>query len=228
MMKINIKKIICLMLVSVFLISTYAAAFQNRDKTSTYVSEDIDPLVDLNVTVTIKEIRAFDKIDWVGKPDFYVKVFINDVEHTSPVWHNQKHIKPNWSVVQNVSDYEENVSIKIQLWDWNPGMDKLCDINSNNNQGYLSKRDVDLVYSLKTGHWRGDDYIYPDPTNFDLSGYGRLNGCDDNSIYQRDRDCELWFDISQNDYDGDGVPYWTEFNIYGTDPEVDNTGMESL
>ena len=61
----------------------------------------------------------------------------------------------------------------------------------------------------------------------DPSGYGRANGCDDNSIYQNDKDCEIWFDITQNDYDGDGIPYWTEVNVYGTNPEYDNTGEDA-
>jgi hypothetical protein len=76
---------------------------------------------------------------------------------------------------------------------------------------------VELSYSIKTGHWTGDDQLE------DSSGYRRLNGCDDGSIYKRERDCELWFNIYQNDYDDDGIPYWTEINDYGTDPEVDNT-----
>jgi hypothetical protein len=37
-------------------------------------------------------------------------------------------------------------------------------------------------------------------------------------------DCELWFNVYQNDFDGDSIPYWIEVNEYGTDPEIDNTG----
>lgn len=228
MIKIDIKKIICLILVTVFLLSTNAVAFQEKDEiieTSVYGSEDIDPLVDLEVTVTIKEIRALDKIDLFGDPDFYVKVFINDVEHTSPIWRNQKYVKPIWSVTQDVPDDEENVYIKIQLWDQNFLRDKICDI-SQSDQSDPNSYDVELIYSLKTGHWRGDDYVRSDPLFSDLSGYGRLNGCDDNSIYQNDRDCELWFNITQTDYDGDGIPYWTEVNVYKTSPVLNDAGMD--
>jgi|GEM_PF-6176274 len=35
-------------------------------------------------------------------------------------------------------------------------------------------------------------------------------------------DCELWFDITQNDGDGDGLTWWEEVNVYGTDPTVRN------
>jgi hypothetical protein len=34
------------------------------------------------------------------------------------------------------------------------------------------------------------------------------------------------FDITQNDPDGDNIPYWTETNIYHTDPTVDDTGSD--
>lgn len=243
-MKINIRQILCLILVVLFLFSMNTSALKNTvisnlDKnedsiktirnivmeSSSYESDDLDPLIELNVTVTIKEIRALDRIDRFTDPDFYVKVFINDEEYKSDVWRNQKYVKPNWSVTKDVPDEEENVSIKIQLWDWNLGIDKMCDLGLNGGN-FQDQRDIDLVYSLKTGHWRGEDFIYPDPLSFDNSGYGRLNGCDDNSIYQNDMDCELWFDITQNDNDSDGIPYWTEVEEYGTDPEVNDLGRD--
>jgi len=237
-------KILCMSLVIILLISGYSIGLKNTtislqndheitknflkntETKSTPSEDDIDPLVDLEITVTIKEIRALDKIDIIGDPDFYIKVFINEIEKTSPVWQNQKYVKPNWSVTQNVPDDQEYVTIKIQLWDKNKGKDKICDISSNPQEDPLSY-DIDLYYTLKTGHWDGDDYIYPiSSVIFDQSGYGRSNGCDDNSIYQNDRDCEISFDISQNDYDNDNIPYWTETNIYGTDPTIDDTGRD--
>jgi hypothetical protein len=68
-----------------------------------------------------------------------------------------------------------------------------------------------------------ESFWYEEP---DKSGYGRLNGCDDNSIYQNNRDCELWFNIYQNDFDGDGIPYWTEVNVYNTSTDVNNIGED--
>lgn len=192
--------------------------------------EDLDPLIDLEVTVTIKEIRAFDKIDKFSDPDFYVKVFINGEEGPKcGVWHNQKYVKDDdfiYRFTKNVADDVEFVEIIIQLWDWNYGLDKLCDIASNNNEN-TNRHDITVLYSLKSGHWFGDDSVSTPGSWFtDYSGYGRANGCDDNSIYEKDRDCELVFDITQNDYDRDGIPYWTEVNKFGTNPEVDNTGQD--
>ena len=96
--------------------------------------EDLDPLTDIQVTVTIKEIRAFDTIDKYSEPDFFVKVIINNEELTSPIWKNQKHIEDlNWFYQFDVPDDEEFVSITIQLWDWNPGLNTHCDIACNDN-----------------------------------------------------------------------------------------------
>jgi hypothetical protein len=243
----NIKNVICLMLVIVFLMSantfalkitkssvlnegeTVVKSIMNNEIPISYVQQDLDPLVDLEITVTIKEIRAFDEIENIGKHDFYVKIYINEEEFTSPTWFNTKYVKDqDWSVKLNVPDDVEDVSIKIQLWERNVGFDRLCDISKDYTL-FKESRDVELIYNIRTGHWYGDDAIqhYLDwDARGDPSGYGRLNGCDDNSIYKQDMDCELWFDITQNDYDGDGIPYWTEVNIYGTDPEVCDLGRD--
>lgn len=207
---------------------------------ATAAAEDLDPLADIAVTVDIHKIRSLekgdmqvtptDKIDRFSDPDFYVKVLINGQEFTSPVWKNQKYVyEPGWSATLDVPDDEEFVDVVIQLWDENPGLDRLCDL-STNEEMYPYSYTINLTYSIKTGHWFGEDYIYNQEEHWqspDQSGYGRLNGCDDNSIYQSNRDCELWFDIHQPDPDGDGIPYWTEVNVYGTDPAMDNTGEDA-
>ena len=232
MVKNSKGKIIFLMLVTFILISTSSIAtmtttkMHKNDNISILIeTEDIDPLVDLEVTVTVKEIRALDKIDSTCNPDFYVRVFINDEEFESPVWKNQKYLKPDWSATCDVPDNKTEVNIKIQLWDWNTGLDKLCDI-SKNDPVEPNSYDIKLLYNLRSGHWYGDDYISHMPIFFDPSGYGRLNGCDDNSIYERDMDCEMWFEITQTDFDGDGIPYYMEVYEYNTDPEQNDTGMD--
>ncbi len=229
------KNVTCLFIILILFMSTVSANTINKKKNSLpYLEDDLDPLVDIEITVEIQKIRAFDKndrqlsiipyspkyfrseyIDKESDPDFYVKIIINENEFTSDIWYDTKYIYDQpWLATLNVPDNEEFVDITIQLWDWNKNGDIMCDIGNKND-------DVNLQYSIKTGHWTGDDQIK------DLSGYGRLNGCDDGTIYKRDRDCELWFNIYQNDYDGDGIPYWTEMVDYETDPEIDNTGDDS-
>jgi hypothetical protein len=232
-MKIYFKSIKCIILVCFFIASS-AGGIEIRPEKQTSTFSDFDPLVDVDVTVEIQQIRTFDKDDkqlsiipfypifvkreYVDKdsdPDFYVKVLINNEEYVSEIWHDTKYIyNPEFSATLDVPDDEEFVTVKIQLWDWNSNGDVLCDIGDKND-------DVELTYSINTGPWTGDDQLG------DPSGYGRLNGCDDGSIYRRDRDCELWFKIYQNDYDGDGIPYWTEVYDYGSDPKVSNLGDDS-
>ncbi len=192
-------------------------------------NDDYDPFVDVEVTVNILKIRSFEKedpqvfakevIDEHSDPDFYLKIMINDDEFISSVWYDMKYIYDTlWSATLNVPDTVEIVDITIQLWDkadQGDGEDRLCDISSDPNT-----YDVHLIYSIATGQWEGDDYLG------DTSGYGRLNGCDDGTIYQQDRDCELWFEIYQNDVDGDRIPYWTEVNVLSTDPTVDDTSLD--
>lgn len=238
MKHITITMVTSIMIFSLTMASVYAGQQHTTHHTQTLLFEDLDPLVDIAITVDIQKIRSLEKndnhvhsnkkIDLMSDPDFYVKVFINDVPFTSTVWRNTKYIdNPEWSATLNVPDEQEFVTIQIQLWDENGIVDKRCDISSDFNS-YEDSFDIELTYSLKTGLWWGDDYVTPDTLSFDPSGYGRLNGCDDGSIYERgQRDCELWFDIYQTDYDSDGIPYWTEVNIYGTDPMIDNGGEDA-
>ena len=200
------------------------------------LDSDLDPLVDIHVTFELLKLRSLEKydnhlnfreyIDRYSYPDFYLKVWINDQMFQSPIWRNTRYIyDPDWKVTANVPDDEEWVNITIQLWDSNIGRDQKCDI-SGYEEGGKDSYDVNLFYNVKSGHWMGDDYAEEYTLNADPSGYGRLNGCDDGSIYQHDYDAELWFNIYQNDYDGDGIPYWTETEVFGTNPKVDDTGRD--
>jgi len=154
-----------------------------------------------------------------NNPSFYVKVSINEEEFTSNIWSNTKYVyNPNWNATLNVPDDEEEVNIKIQLFD-SANNDISFDISPDEGESEEG-RNVEIVYNIKTGHWTGDD------ESEDYSGYGRLSGTDDGTIYEKDFDCELWFDIYQNDADGDKIPYWTEIYLLGTDPEVDDTLLD--
>jgi len=203
-------------------------------------ANDFNPFGNETVTVTINAIRSLEKndiqipsikkINWVGKPNFYVKVFINDVEFTSQIWKRMKYVyEPNWSATLDVSDTQEMVQVRIELWDQSLVGNRQCDLSGINEEPVREDRGVNLSYSVKTGHWYGDDSINNMEgwmSSNDPSGYGRLCGSDDGSIYQQDRDCELWFDITQTDPDGDGIPYWSEVHVYHTDPLVDDTGRD--
>ena len=224
-MKNLIKKSICFLIVGLFLMTTSASAFQILLKESKNIDNKQTMLLNDNVeiTFTVKEIRAYDKIDILSDPDFYVVLKIDGEKIKSDIWKNQKYVKEEWS--HSFTTDKENITIVIELWDQDIGFDKLCDLTKNS---YSKKQDyaATIIYNVPTGHWYGSDYIYPESILHDESGYGRLNGCDDHTYNTNDRDCELIFDITQTDIDGDGIPAWVETNIYGTDPTVNDTGRD--
>jgi hypothetical protein len=87
------------------------------------------------------------------------------------------------------------------------------------NEVSVEKESFSVTYDYRTGHWYGkDDHLG------DSDGYGHYVG----------EEYEIWFNIYQNDNDRDGIPFWTEVNIYGFDPTVsdkfadpDNDGIPS-
>ena len=68
-----------------------------------------------------------------------------------------------------------------------------------------------IHYDLATGNWYGDDWLG------DSDGYGHI-------IF---KNYEMWFDVTYNDYDKDGLTYWEESNIYHTSPYVNNAMEDS-
>ena len=184
------------------------------------VLDDFDPLVDIVVFFEVLAIRPLDKIDLFSDPDFYLKVFIDGEEFVSPTWHDTIHLYDCWNISKNVDDSKEVVDIRVELWDWDSLRPKRCDISGDINW-FDTGFTIDLEYNIKTGLWYGDDYNVGDP-----SGFGRLCGCDDGSIYKDENDCEVYFNIYQNDFDSDEIPYFVEEYVYKTDPEVSNLGED--
>jgi hypothetical protein len=190
---------------------------------------DFDPLVDLTCTIEILKIRSLEHddpqldvrevIDETSDPDFYITLIIDENVYTSPIYWNTRYVyHPDFSVLYDIPDDHETLSITIQLWDaadTNSEQDRLCDISRDTGDAD-DAYDVELRYDVRQGMWTGDDALQ------DSSGYGRVNGCDDGTIYIPDRDCELWFSITQHDADLDGIPYYVETTIYGSDPALND------
>ena len=67
-----------------------------------------------------------------------------------------------------------------------------------------------VTYDYRNGTWNGDDYLK------DSDGYGHYNGTN----------YEIWFTLSQTDYDNDDIPYWAEVNILFTNPKIDDSNLD--
>ncbi|MCK5016859.1 MAG: hypothetical protein KAS32_07280, partial [Candidatus Peribacteraceae bacterium] len=220
------------------LITEFSVDVDNDDDGVGYY-DDIDPLVDLEVTIKISEILALDDVDSPTEADFYLKVMIYDQWFQSAgdyIELDNDHIYPNLEFTKNVPDFTEEIYVMIELFDDDDSTsDDWCDISvrdtyegdeysaSNTN---ADGRRVVLTYNLKYGTWSGDD------SPGDANGYGHVSGNEDDNTGDDD-DCEVWFDITQNDGDGDGLTYWQEVgpdnpDAYGTDPsdwDTDGDGM---
>ncbi|HIH28260.1 MAG TPA: hypothetical protein HA260_00485 [Thermoplasmata archaeon] len=208
------------MLICLLLIMPVTAVKLDLNNQQQNILEDYDPLVDINITVDILAIRALDTIDLFSDPDFFVTLFINDAEYTSPLWENTRYLYHCFTVTADVPDDTKTVNVTIQLWDADEDENTLCDISKSPNTDD-SGRDIHLLYDVSIGRWSGDN------NPVDITGCGRVCGSADGSIETNENDCELWFDIHQNDFDHDGLPYWIETNVYGTDPTVDDTDSDN-
>jgi len=175
----------------------------DTDGDGTSDSKDYDPLVNLHVYVYIKEIlQSGDWVDgWPNKKgDFYVKVAVNGVWKKSKQFAgDDAHVYPRITYGWDVPDGIRIVDVTIQLWDNDPkpNPDDHVDISGWG-------KTLDLHYNVRTGMWSGEDYYQ------DRNGFGHASGHEDGSYGWDDNDCDIWFDIYQNDYDSDRIPYLQE------------------
>lgn len=181
-----------------FVLSKSSLLYQNDEI-------DFDPLVDLKLTCLIKSVRCFEDKNSM----MFVQLQINNQEVNSPIWNVMDYTKKvNWSFQQDIPDDKKIIDVYIRLFNSNT----LCDLNKDPD-----KKQIHLLFNVETGRWTGDDFFG------DESGYGRLNGCGCGIIDNAEKNGEIVFDLFLNDYDHDNIPYWTEINILGTDPTVDNS-----
>ena len=184
------------------------------------IDDRISPLTNQGLALKILRIRhrgLLDKLmtpgrSWRNKPTFY---FISDID----------------GLIVNSKDQicsGGSATLPFITWD-SLGMEYRIQRDADEEQatssitlqfieqqatGLLGRKTKDVVrdtlhilYDYKTGHWYGDDTLQ------DHDGYGHHVG----------DTFEVWFDIQPMDYDHDGSPYWTEVNILGTDPRIDDT-----
>jgi len=189
-------------------------------------SNDIGPLVDLVLGVNINRLKTFydnQNIDLSlfgsGLADFRVVIDVDSAVYSSGVlaW-NSWDITPDLFVQFNVDDSKRYIPIVIEVWDEDSdenilvrddGVDDLLQIATTGSDYKLN-----LNYDLGRGVWTGEDYIG------DSDGYGYTQS----PTFHRYA-AKMRFNIWDNgDTDNDGLRYWEEMNVYGTDPSVDNTG----
>ena len=191
--------------------------------------QDIDPLVNLQVTIHIKEIYCHNDPDLLSAGDPYITVSLGSGQeaHTSniPIKVDDNHIEPSeWSGLTatfDAPDYENiYLSLSLTVRDDSIFNDEYYDCSPQTTISAL------IEYNPATMMWRY--YNFPSDTAWKHEGY--IAGGDRSNPW-----AEVWFDITQNDYDGDGLTWWQEVRerapgeaAYGTDPtdrDTDGDGM---
>jgi len=166
---------------------------------------DVDPTIDLSIDVIIKRVRTLD-VEIGQSPTFSVVVKVGEDEWEIGDFKGFDVMNPGTAHF-NIPDDAEKEIITIEVF--KNGIH--ADIGN-------SSRDLEITYSNLNGTWWGNDCIGDD------SGYGHAGGHEDGTV--NESDCEIWFDIVQEDYDGDGLAYWEETNVYGTDPLKNDLGRD--
>lgn len=187
------------------------------------IDDRISPLVNQGLIVEILRIRDRDIIDqmmnsyftWRKDPVFYFVCTIDDLEYNSRDVVSATDVNDEpfnvWDTIllenkmsANVEEEQETSLVTIDIFKQESS--KLFGLKKE----YIKKEHIELVYNYRIGRWSGDDFL------FDSDGYGHYLG----------DDYEIWFNIYQTDFDGDGIPYWTEVNVLNTNPKQDDSELD--
>lgn len=87
------------------------------------------------IVVTIKRIRALDKIDMFSKADFYARITIAGTAVDTPVIKQKADIEPNWVVSQRVRPGTHDV--RIEVFDKDLKKSELIDVNRIDGRRFL-------------------------------------------------------------------------------------------
>ncbi len=192
-------------------------------QTSVPLDEQISPLENQGVVLEILRIRDRDLINkllkpgksWENKPTFY---FISNMDGLEYVSKDVTQHGRTTEVMFNTWDtiFQENKIMKDVPEEQETSVITLT-IMEQTKSGLLGRKTQNIerdsftvTYDFRTGRWSGKDSFK------DKDGYG----------YYLGDTFEIWFNIYQIDYDGDFIPYWTEVNVLGTDPTVDDSKLD--
>ena len=143
---------------------------------------------------------------WDVRPSFYYVTVLDGYEFEGRmVFNSWDSGYVNHLVFRNVSDEQPTTDVEIRI------------VEKKEEKKLIGTRMVEeemecfrVTYDFRNGSWCGDDCFN------DSDGYGHFDG----SNY------EVWFSISQTSADMDLIPFWTEVNVLGTDPLVDDTFLD--
>jgi len=223
--KQNMKIIGVVFIMVVLLISSIFVYYEYYYKTKTIAEQPtsqiidnrVSPLISQSLNVEILRIRnrgLMDKmlkiggLDWKKLPSFYWKVIVDGKEDNSlgSVGLGSSGVYNMWDTMGlearcgfKIKDEQLTSDVTILIYE----REKTGFLGRKTND--VEKQKINLIYDYRTGHWSGDDYLE------DSDGYGHVRG----ELY------DVWFNVYQNCYSHDYIPYWMKVNMYHLDPTVD-------
>lgn len=180
------------------------------------IDDRISPYTNQGIMIEMLRIRNRGLLDkmmqlgrsWRDSPSFYWKLTVDGKECDPQGNLGYTGIYTMWDTFGKesfVSFYveEEQKSSEITISIIEPTKSGLFGRKTED----LEKQSIQLNYDYRTGRWSGDDRLGDD------DGRGHVIG----------EEYEVWFSIHQSDYDHDKIPYWTEVNVLGTNPAIDDS-----
>jgi len=220
----NWKLILSILLVPVLIMAGLAYVFL-ADGETREIEEDvpiddrISPFINQALFVEVLRIRNRELMDrmlsygtsWTDVPRFYYTITVDDESGSAQGNIGETGVYTTWDTMGyesvmtfDVDEERETSAVSIHIIE-------------EQYEGVLGRRVVEVeqlvisvTFDYRTGRWEGDDGFR------DADGMGHYVG----ETY------EVWFNVYAADYDHDGIPYWTEVNILGTDPTIDDSVLD--
>ncbi len=185
----------------------------------TIIDDRISPYENQAVILEVLRIRHRGLLEkllqpgrfWKTTPLFY---FISEIDGMEYISKDVEQHRTVTEVLFNTWDtiFQENKVVRTAMQEQETSQITLT-IVEREKKGIFGLRTNDIkkdtftvTYCYRTGRWTGDDSFA------DHDGYG----------YYLGETFEVWFNLYQPDYDNDYIPYWTEVNILGTDPSIND------
>lgn len=183
------------------------------------LDDSISPMENQALFVQILRIRNRELMDrmlsygsgWKDVPSFYYTITVDDESGSAKGNVGDTGVYTTWDTMGyestmtfDVDEEREYSRVSISIIEEQPaGL-------FGSRVEEVEREKISLTYDYRTGRWSGDDYF------MDTDGMGHFLGTN----------YEVWFHIYQADYDHDGIPYWVERNVLGTDPAVDDSKLD--
>jgi hypothetical protein len=218
-MKVLTRSVTLIVIISIIIIVAYLLLFYNYSveegdseiiQELGIIDETISPInITQGIFLEVNRIHKkgieyeFRKIgnNWKKKPEYHFEAVVDGALWVSQNIYEWDTGYIGWESLKDVEDEQEKTSVEFRIFESKNTLLGTKDIE---------KEKFKVEYYFKTGDWKGDDRFN------DSDGYGHING----------KNYEIWFSLNQFDNDDDGIPYWMENNILGTNPWVDDSLLD--